>query len=202
CFIGLRRSLPSLVPVALHAVTSPEEHRQRYHVTQKIIARFRLQLAGAIAGQRHCTLFAKASTAIKGDLRYIFNSIDTDQNGTLSTEELASHLYQAQQITSDADLDYLFSCMDVDGNGTIDFEEFGEMMLRHRQLMANYDDFVTYFLPIDANDDDAISLAEMNIAMTSVGERPLTGIEAGYLKRQMGEKPMTWNRFIEMLLVT
>ena len=202
CFIGIRRSLPSLVPVALHAVASPEEHRQRYHVTKKIIAHFRLQLAGAIAGQRHCTLFDHASTATKGDLRYLFNSIDTDQSGTLSTQELASHLHRANQVSSDEELAYLFSCLDVDGNGSIDLEEFGELMLRHRRLMANYDAFVTYFLPIDANGDDAISLDEMNVAMTSVGERPLSGIESGYLKRQVGDKPMTWNRFIEMLLVT
>ena len=202
CFIVLRRSLPSLVPVALHAMASPEEHRQRYQATKKIITHFRLQLAGAIAGQRHYTLLKQASTAIKGDLRYIFNSIDTDQSGTLSTDELAAHLHQAKQVSSKAELDYLFSCMDVDGNGTIDVEEFGELMLRHRQLMANYDKFATYFLPIDADGDDAINLEEMNVAMTSVGERPLSPIESGYLKRKVGDKPMTWNRFIEMLLVT
>lgn len=202
CFILLRRSLPSLVPVALHAVTSPEEHRQRYQVAKRIITNFRLQLAGAIAGQRHFYLLNQASNSTKGDLRYIFNGIDTDQSGTLSSDELASHLQRANQISSDSDLNYLFSRMDIDGNGTIDFEEFGELVLRHRYLMTHYDDFVTYFLPIDADGDDSISLAEMNVAMTSVGERPLSPIEAGYLKRQTGDTPMTWNRFIEMLLVT
>ena len=202
CFLVLQRSLPSLVPVALHSVISPEEHRQRFEVARSVIAHFRLQLAGAIAGQRHCTLFDNASTSIKGDLRYLFNSIDTDQRGTLSTDELASHLYRAHQVSAKADLDYLFSCIDVDGTGTIDVKEFGEIMLRHRRRMANSDAFVTYFLPMDTNGEDAISLDEMNGVMTSVGERPLSGIELGYLKRQMGEKPMTWNRFIEMVLVT
>lgn len=35
--------------------------------------------------------------------------------------------------------------------GTIDFEEFGELML-DRRLMSRYTEFVTYFLPIDADD--------------------------------------------------
>ena len=41
CFVVLQRSLPSLVPVALHAVTSPEEHRLRYRVARDVIIQFR-----------------------------------------------------------------------------------------------------------------------------------------------------------------
>ena len=92
--------------------------------------------------------------------------------------------------------------MDSDSSGTIDFEEFGELMLRHRRLMASYTDFVTYFLPIDANDDDAISLNEMNIAMASVGEPRLSSEESAYVTQQAEDQPLTWNHFIEMLLVT
>ena len=201
-FVGLQRSLPSLVPVALHAVTSPEEHRQRYQAAREVITNFRQQLAGAIAQQRHFYMLEQASTAIKGDLRYLFNRIDMDQSGTLSTQELSNHLRQSGQVSSEAELAYLFRSMDRDNSGTVDFEEFGELMLRHHRLMTNYADFVTYFLPIDANDDDAISLDEMNVAMASVGEAALSTEEASFLNRQTQGHPMTWNRFIEMLLVT
>ena len=95
-----------------------------------------------------------------------------------------------------------FKYMDSDNSGTIDFEEFGELMLRHRRLMANYREFTTYFLPIDANGDDAISLEEMNVAMASVGEAKLSERESAYIDRQMQGHPLTWNRFVEMLLVT
>ncbi|MDJ0704568.1 MAG: urea transporter [Leptolyngbyaceae cyanobacterium MO_188.B28] len=200
-FMGLQRSLPSLVPVALHAVTSPEEHRQRYQVAKDIISNFRLHVAAALFKKRHFYLFDGASTAIKGDLRYIFNSIDTDQSGSLSTQELAAHLRDANKALSEDDLTYLFTCMDSDNNGVIDFEEFGELMLRHRRLMANYSEFVTYFLPIDANDDDVISLPEMNVAMASVGEPPLSEAESAFLVEQTKGRPLTWHRFIEMLLV-
>ncbi|HBB30491.1 MAG TPA: urea transporter [Cyanobacteria bacterium UBA8803] len=202
CLLVLKRSLPSLVPVALHAIASPEEHWQRYQVAKDIITNFRQQLAAAIAGEQRNLLFEEASTAVKGDLRYLFNAIDLDNSGALSTQELASHLQQAGQVLSQEELMYLFKSMDSDGNGAIDFEEFGELMLRHRRLMSRYTEFFTYFLPIDANEDDFISTDEMNTAMASVGEPPLSTSEVEFLRYRMGGQPLTWNRFIEVLLVT
>ena len=52
--------------------------------------------------------------------------------------------------------------MDRDGSGAIDFEEFGELMLRPQRLMSRYTEFFTYFLPIDVDADDIISMQEMN----------------------------------------
>ena len=202
CVALMRKFLPSLVPVALHAVTSPEEHRQRYLVAREVISNFRRQLKAAIAGQRHHFLFDRSSVALRGDLRYIFDAIDTDRSGTLSTQELATHLRQAGQVPSETELAYLFDRMDADGNGEIDFAEFGELMLRHQRLMARYDEFRTYFVPIDANGDDCISLDEMNVAFSSVNQPLLSAAEAAFLHKQANGKPLTWNRFIEMLLVT
>jgi urea transporter len=130
-FLVLQRSLPSLVPVALHAVTSPEEHWQRYLAANDIISKFRRQLEAAMVGKRRNFLLEKASASIKGDLRYLFDAIDTNRNGEISAGELAMHLRQAGLGQFEGDLAYLFKCMDVDGSGSIDFEEFGELMLRH-----------------------------------------------------------------------
>ncbi|HEY9614519.1 urea transporter, partial [Allocoleopsis sp.] len=201
-FLVLQRSLPSLVPVALHAVTSPEEHWQRYLTAKTLISNFRRQLKRAMLGKSCNFLFEEAAASIKGDLRYVFDAIDTDRNGSLSTQELAVHLRQAGQVWSEDELAYLFKCMDVDGSGEIDFQEFGELMLRHRRLMAKYADFVTYFLPIDANEDNLISVDEMNVALSSVGEVPLSSDEVAFLYQQTDGQPLIWNRFIEMLLVT
>ena len=44
CFVALQRSLPSVVPVALHAITSPEEHWRRYRAAKSVITNFRQQL--------------------------------------------------------------------------------------------------------------------------------------------------------------
>lgn len=201
CFIILRRSLPSLVPVALHTVASPEEHRQRFLVAKRVISNFRRQLTAAIQRQPRQLLFKQASPDIKGNLRYIFDAIDIDRNGQLSVEELTSHLNQAGKGLSNSEIMLLFRSMDSDCSNTIDFEEFGELMLRHRQLMAEYNEFITYFLPIDADEDNTISVHEMNIAMASVGELPLTKDEITFLRDRTGGQLLTWNQFIEMLLL-
>ncbi|MEB3338158.1 MAG: urea transporter [Leptolyngbyaceae bacterium] len=201
-FLVLRRSLPSLVPVALHAISSPEEHRQRFVVAKEIITTFRRQLKDAMAGTPRRHLLESASDATQKDLKYLFNAIDTNFSETISVEELADHLRHLKRPLSEEELVYLFKSLDIDQNGEIDFAEFGELMLRQQRLMANYPEFVTYFLPIDANEDDAISIDEMNVAIASVGELPLSKDEISFLQIRMGNQPLSWNRFIEMLLVT
>lgn len=200
-FLILQHSIPSLVPVALHTVASPEEHLQRFKVAQGIISNFRRDLAAAMAGQSQTRLFDQAPLSIKGDLRYIFDAIDQDRSNELSLDEFSYHLQQSGKTLSQSEVALLFESLDRDNSRTIDFAEFGELMLRHRQLMAEYDDFVTYFLPIDANEDDTICLREMNVAMASVGERPLSTEEVQFLQNQIGGLPLTWHRFIELLLV-
>ncbi|AFZ18440.1 urea transporter [Allocoleopsis franciscana] len=202
CCLILQRSLPSLVPVVLHTVTSPEEHRQRFKVAKEIVSSFRQNLRATIQGQQRNILFEQATSAIKGDLRYIFDAIDRDRSGFLSTQELADHLNQAGKVVSEDELTYLFKCMDRDGNGAIDFEEFGELMLRHQRLMSRYTEFVTYFLSIDANEDNTISMQEMNTALASFREPPLSEEEIIFLQKQTGGQPLTWNHFIEVLLLT
>lgn len=201
-FLFVRHTLPSLVPVALHAIASPEEHRQRYLVARDIITTFRRQMQAAMAGTPNLYLFDSASTSTKGDLEYLFNAIDTDFSNTLSVKELSEHLRQVKRSISPEELDYLFSCLDIDRSGEVDLAEFSELLLRQQRLMSNYQEFITYFLPIDTNQDDTISIDEMNLALGSVGELPLNVKEVNFLHRRMDGRSMTWNRFIEVLLVT
>ena len=204
-FVQLARSLPSLVPVALHALTSPEEHYGRYQAAKLVITHFRQQLAVALSPCADHYLFEQVSDQTKGDLKYLFNRIDTDQSGTLSVQELGARLAQntlAASAFATEELAYLFSRMDKNEDGKIDFEEFSELILRHQRLMANYNAFVTYFLPIDADGDDAISSTELNLAVQSVGMGPFSTEEQTYLQKSVGDRPLTWNQFVERLLLT
>ncbi|HAT15385.1 MAG TPA: hypothetical protein DCS91_19040 [Microcoleaceae bacterium UBA11344] len=146
-------------------------------------------------------MFESASATTRGDLEYLFNAIDTDSSNTLSVSELAEHLWQVKRGISEEELDYLFPCLDIDRSGEIDLAEFCELLLRQQRLMSNYQEFITYFLP-DANQDNAISIDEMNLAFASVGESPLNVEEVNFLNPMMDGESMSWNRFIELLLVT
>ena len=201
CCLIFQRSLPSLVPVVLHTVASPEEHRHRYFAAKDVIRSFRKQLRATLSGQKRNILFEEASHSTKFQLHGIFDAIDRNLSGSLSIHEMKWHLQRSGTPFSEGQLAYLFHCMDFDQSSAIDFEEFGELILRHRRLMARYRDFVTYFLPIDANEDNHISTKEMNAVLTSLKETPLTQAEVQFLEQQTGRQPLTWNRFIELLLL-
>ncbi|MBI4783275.1 MAG: urea transporter [Oscillatoriophycideae cyanobacterium NC_groundwater_1537_Pr4_S-0.65um_50_18] len=201
CFLGLRRSLSSLVPVAPYAIASPEEHRWRYLTAKQLIAAFRQQLQDAMQGRSRQLLFEQASVAMRGDLRYVFDAIDRDGNGKLSLTELSQHFQQAGYLLKPDELNLAFISMDADRSGEIEFAEFGELLLRHRRLISHLQEFYTYFLPIDANGDGVLAPQEMNVVLASVDEPPLTQAEISFLRQRIGGKDFTWERFLELVLV-
>lgn len=201
CMLVIRRSLSSLVPVAPYAIASPEEHRWRYLTAKEVISAFRSQLQSAMQGQHHKVLFERAPQELKGDLRYIFEAIDRDNSGSLSLPELSHHFQQAGNPIGEEELNFVFSSMDADSSGEIDFSEFGELLLRHRRLMSRLDEFATYFIPIDKDGNGVLAPEEMNVVLASVDEPPLSEEEVTFLQGRIGGKDLTWERFLELLLV-
>ncbi|NET72861.1 MAG: hypothetical protein F6K62_18595 [Sphaerospermopsis sp. SIO1G2] len=200
-FIILKHSIPSLVPVALYTITCPEEHYKRYRIAKEIISRFKVQIQAAIQGKPSFFLVQNISSELKGELRYIFNAIDTDNSGAISISELRTYLIIAHNTLSEAEINNLFSSIDLDSSGEIDFEEFGELILRHQRLTANYDEFISYFIPIDENEDGLINSEEMNRVLQSVGELPLSQQQINFFKQRTGSDSLTWNQFIDLLLI-
>lgn len=197
-FVFLQRFMPSLLPVAPNTITTPEEHRQRYLMAKKIVSKFRRHLKTAI-GTQSLNHFDEASDSVKGDLRYVFNRIDTNRDGKLSVRELANYLVKEQQVMSNNELIYLFQDLDRDNSGTIDFNEFGELILKHQSLMQEYDIFTTYLMPV-ANKNDLIK--KINVTVTSVSEPHLTREEIYFLQQQTIHQSFTHNQFIKLLLLT
>ena len=196
-----RHAQPSLVPVALHAITTPEEHRRRLVVSRDIIENFRADLAASIEGRHRTALYDRATPEARGMLDAAFDAIDTDGSGEVSFEELAGCLGAAESPVEEGALRRLFTGFDHDESGSVSRVEFGELLLRHARLMGIFEEFATYFLPIDVDGDDAISVKEMNIAMRSVGQSPLTPAELGLVQRRHGDAPLLWNQFLELVLV-
>lgn len=201
CFLVLWRSLSSLVPVAPYSIASPEEHRWRYLSARQVISTFRQQLRDAMAGRQHRILFDQAPQEIKGDLRYIFDAIDGDRSGKLSLAELSQHFAQTGHPLKLDELNLVFSSIDADHSGKIEFAEFGEPLLRHRRLISRFQEFYTYFVPIDADGDGVLAPQEMNVVLASVDEPPLTSEEISFLRQRIGGKDFTWERFLELVLV-
>ena len=201
CFLGLRRSLSSLVPVAPYAIASPEEHRWRYLTARQVISTFRQQLRDAMAGRHHQVLFDQAPREIRGDLRYIFDAIDRDRSGRISLAELSQHFAQTGHPLKPDELNLVFSSIDADHSGEIEFAEFGELLLRHRRLISRLQEFYTYFVPVDADGNGVLAPREMNVVLSSVDEPPLTPDEISFLSQRIGGKDFTWERFLELVLV-
>ncbi|MEO1377969.1 MAG: EF-hand domain-containing protein [Cyanobacteria bacterium J06635_10] len=60
---------------------------------------------------------------------------------------------------------------------------------------------MTYFIPIDNNEDGLIDREEISLVLQSVGEPPLSDTEINFLKQITGNNSFTWNQFINLLLV-
>jgi urea transporter len=84
-----RRSLPALMPVSLHAVETPEEHRERYRVARDVLGAFRhnLGIRSGRSGTR-----PPLGAGVPERIHQLFARLDRDGDGSLSLEELSAAL--------------------------------------------------------------------------------------------------------------
>ncbi|KAJ8755430.1 hypothetical protein K2173_019228 [Erythroxylum novogranatense] len=68
----------------------------------------------------------------------MFNMMDTDDTGDLSSEELKDGLHKLGHSVPDPEVQMLMDAADIDGNGTLSCEEFGTMII-HLIRIANDD---------------------------------------------------------------
>lgn len=209
----LRRALPSLLPVALHSVFTPEEHRRRYRVAAALLADFRRRLGLAMAGERRAELSAAQRQQLlqpqqQAQLQALFRQLDTDDDGWLSLEELAAGLRQ-RQAGLDAPLSSsrlalladALQRMDLDGDGRVDREEFAALMLRLRSLAEGRERLLTYLSPVDGDSDDQLDPAEFDRLLQSVGQAPLQPAERQHLFGTEGAS-LSWGSLVDRLLLT
>jgi urea transporter/Ca2+-binding EF-hand superfamily protein len=205
--VMVRRRLPALVPVALHAILTPEEHRRRFRVARRLLADFRLRLhhaasAGPPPGPSMATSMAPDLLARWRDL---FRQLDLDSSGCLSLEELRRALAGdgAHQSRSDvtALLDRVLQHMDLNGDGRLDEAEFVEMALRLQRLAQGHERLLTYLLPLDANADGHLDRAELHRLLRSVGALPLQPDEEVKIFGPQ-QRPLSWGEFVDRLLLS
>jgi urea transporter len=207
--VTVRRALPSLLPVALHSVVTPEEHRRRFVVAQSLLTQFRRQLGHALSGERPLALLALADASERRQLRTLFEELDRDGSGSLEVAELATGLMQRQPGRRDDAvhrqpaqlLQEVLERMDLDGDGQVDPEEFGELMLRLRRLLEGRERLLTYLGPVDADGDERLDPTELDRLLVSVGQPHLNDQERQHLFGPTG-RGLSWGGFIDRLLLT
>jgi urea transporter len=204
-----RRALPSLVPVALHSVLTPEEHRRRFIVARSLLKDFRRRLRQVVAGQPRSLWMQGVDADQRQELRSLFEDLDRDGSGSISVAELATGLMQRHpEDRADAAsrqrfllLGMILKRMDLDGDGQVDAEEFGELMLRLRCLQQGRARLLTYLQPVDADGNDELDPAELDRLLVSVGQPPLLEEEHQQIFGPTG-RGLSWASFLDQLLLT
>jgi urea transporter/Ca2+-binding EF-hand superfamily protein len=197
---ALRRHLPALLPVALHALVTPEEHRQRHRVARILLGDLRRRLSRAVHGERRLWLLPQITPLQRRQLGQMFTRLDSDQDGSVSLEEWMHALSDRDPHTTRARLREVMASMDLDGDGRVDRNEFSELMLRLRRLAAGRKRLFTYLQPVDRDSDDRLDPTEFDRLLRSVGQPPLQGEERRRLFANTGGT-LSWSTLLDRLLL-
>jgi urea transporter/Ca2+-binding EF-hand superfamily protein len=204
----VRHALPALVPVALHSILTPEEHRRRFLVARDLLRDLRGRLGAVAAGRGRTPLSAVADPALRQGIEALFRQLDRDQDGFLSLAEFAAGLQARGEGGTSTTADHarhrqlasVLEAMDLDRDGSVDAGEFTELILRLRRLSRDRERLMHYLLPVDADGDDRLERREIDRLFASIGQPVLSPAEA---RRLMGdaEGSLTWEGFIDRLLL-
>jgi urea transporter len=198
---ALRRHLPALLPVELHALVTPEEHRQRHRVARILLGDLRRRLDRAVHDNRQLLLLPQVTALQQRQLGALFASLDSDHDGSLSLEEFMNALSNRGLHTTFDRMREVMASMDLDGDGQVDRNEFSELMLRLRRLAAGRMRLFTYLMPVDSDRNDRLDPNEFDRLLRSVGLPPLHAEERQHLFADSGGS-LSWGTLLDRLLLT
>lgn len=104
------------------------------------------------------------------ELRKVFNSIDTDGNGTISASELSFALRQAGIVLNPEDLNDLMSELDLDNDGKVDFAEFLNLASKSIKDIDTEEELREIFMIFDRENKGVISPAQIRYVMRCLQE--------------------------------
>ncbi|WVZ25608.1 hypothetical protein V8G54_004152 [Vigna mungo] len=97
-------------------------------------------------------------------LKEMFKSMDTDNSGTITFEELKAGLPKLGSKLSESEVRQLMEAADVDGNGTIDYIEFITATM-HMNRMEREDHLYKAFEYFDDDKSGYITMEELESAL-------------------------------------
>ncbi|KZV52967.1 calcium-dependent protein kinase 34-like [Dorcoceras hygrometricum] len=101
-------------------------------------------------------------------LKQMFKSMDTDNSGTITLEELKQGLSKQGTKLSEYEVKQLMEAADADGNGTIDYEEFITATM-HMNRMDREEHLYTAFQYFDKDNSGYITIEELEQALREYG---------------------------------
>ena len=202
----VRQALPALIPVSVHGILTPEEHRARFVLAKSLLVDFRRNLRLGFSGQRRALMAGRVPALMRQKVAVLFQRLDRDGDGAISVAELLDGLRLDPQPTAvraalASQLSQVLHAMDLDGNGLVDAQEFGELMLRLQRLRLGEGRLLSYLMPVDLNGNDRLDPAELRRLLGSVGEPPLNGDEEIAVFGRGGQG-LSWRQFVDRLLLT
>jgi hypothetical protein len=188
--------------VSLHALVTPEEHRQRYRVARGLLADFRRNLrrrSGAcpLGDQPVPELLQRKS-------RLLFDRLDRDGDGSLSVAELQRAIRStppAEAPGLEHRLEAVLAALDLDGDGRVDSAEFAQLLLRLQRLQEGEERLLLYLMPADADGDQRLDATELQRLLVSVGEPPLAANEQ-QLVFGLERASLSWRGLVDRILLT
>ena len=204
------RALPALIPVALHAVVTPEEHRKRFLMASELLGSFRHNLQERIEGTDQNLEIKRPKTKLNRSIQHLFDQLDRNHDGNLSLDELRDAL--AVEETSDDtplrrtsslndQLAATMASMDLNSDGRINCTEFSQLIQRLQRLRQGEERLLLYLMPIDSNGNDRLDQDELDRLLQSIGQPPLTTKEQAlvFINQQQS---LSWHDFIDRLLLS
>ncbi|KAL9233592.1 hypothetical protein vseg_008568 [Gypsophila vaccaria] len=101
-------------------------------------------------------------------LKEMFKSMDTDNSGTITLEELKQGMQKQGTKLSEFEVKQLLEAADADGNGTIDYEEFITATM-HLNRMDREEHLYTAFQYFDKDNSGYITIEELEQALREYG---------------------------------
>ncbi|KAJ8551321.1 hypothetical protein K7X08_000691 [Anisodus acutangulus] len=101
-------------------------------------------------------------------LKQMFTSMDADNSGAITLEELKQGLAKQGTKLSDFEIQQLMEAADADGNGTIDYEEFITATM-HMNRMDKEEHLYTAFQYFDKDNSGYITVEELEQALREFG---------------------------------
>ena len=151
-----------------------------------------------------CTLEMSVSEQELSEYREIFNLVDADKGGSISSDEL-SHLMTTLGIqTTPEELAEMIAEIDQDGNGDIDFDEFVQVMSRKVQGDYTAEDVRHSFkmFKVEYAPKGLISVKDLEYALTHYGKVKMSVDDSKELISQLDvvDGKFNYAEFVSMMM--